>query len=371
MRNLYVHVPFCAGKCDYCAFYSEPAPDGESLRRWLDRILLQLDDNAPHLKNAETVYFGGGTPSLLPDKVLKRLFAAVREAAPNALEISVEANPFTVTPGKAAVLTSFANRISLGVQSFDPALLEAVGRRIHAGPGPEEAVRNLRNAGLHNLGLDLMYGLPGETPGLWLHDLERALELAPEHISAYSVTPEPGTPFARRIAGQPEDDALSESMWEQAGVILGAAGLPRYEISNYARPGFESRHNSNVWHGQTYLGLGPSACSFDGTDRWTQASDLRAWLSGTPPETDRIPRRARLGEILMMGLRTVRGWTRREFEEAAGCGWDVFSEQLAGLAERGLVTLSADTIAPTERGLSFWNDVAESLVFAPSICILP
>ncbi len=365
MRNLYIHVPFCDGKCDYCAFYSEPAPDGAMVRQWLDRILYQLEENAPRLKRTETVYFGGGTPSILPNDILKRLFAAVREVVPAAVEVSIEANPFTVTPEKAAVLTSFANRVTLGVQSFDPVLLDAVGRRKHAGPGPEEAVRNLRDAGLRNLGLDLMYALPGETPELWRHDLELALKLNPEHISAYSVTPEPGTPFAGRVAGSPEDDALSGAMWEQAGVLLGAAGLPRYEISNYARPGFESRHNSNVWHGQTYLGLGPAACSFDGADRWTQVSDLRAWLDGAPPEIDRIPRRARLGEILMMGLRTVRGWTRREFEVASGCGWDDFSTQLDELAERGLVTLAADAVAPTERGLAFWNDVAESLVFAP------
>ena len=364
MRNLYIHVPFCAGKCDYCAFYSEPVPDPESIRLWLDRVLLQLEENAPRLRTAETVYFGGGTPSLLPDDVLTRLFAAVREAAPLANEVSIEANPFTVTPEKAAVLTSFANRVSLGIQSFEPALLESIGRRSHAGPDPREAVRNLRAAGLRNLGLDLMYALPGETPDLWRRDLEHALELEPEHISAYSVTPEPGTPFAARVAGTPEDDAASEAMWELAGEILAGAGLPRYEISNYACPGFESRHNSNVWHGQTYLGLGPAACSFDGADRWTQISDLRAWLNGAPPEVDRIPRRARLGEILMMGLRTVRGWTRREFETAAGCSWDCFAEHLAGLADRGLLELADDAIAPTERGLAFWNDVAESLVFA-------
>ena len=364
MRNLYIHVPFCAGKCDYCAFYSEPVSDPASIRLWLDRILIQLEENASLLKNAETVYFGGGTPSLLPEDVLRRLFSAVREAAPAAVEVSIEANPFTVTPEKAAVLASFANRVSLGVQSFDPALLESVGRRSHAGPGPGEAVRNLREAGLRNLGLDLMYGLPGETIELWRRDLERALELAPEHISAYSVTPEPGTPFARRVAGQPEDDTLSEAMWELAGEILGGAGLPRYEISNYARTGFESRHNSNVWHGQSYLGLGPAACSFDGTDRWTQASGLRAWLDGAPPEIDRIPRRARLGEILMMGLRTVRGWTRTEFEAAAGCVWDAFSVQLNELAGRGLLTVSADAVAPTEHGLAFWNDIAEALVFS-------
>jgi oxygen-independent coproporphyrinogen-3 oxidase len=364
MRNLYIHVPFCAGKCDYCAFYSEPVPDPAAIRLWLDRILLQLEENAPRLENAGTVYFGGGTPSLLPEDVLQRLFAAVRRVAPSAVEVSIEANPFTVTPEKAAALASFANRVSLGVQSFAPALLESVGRRSHAGPGPAEAVQNLRAAGLRNIGLDLMYGLPGETPELWRRDLECALALEPEHVSAYSITPEPGTPFARRNAGQPEDDALSEAMWEQAGKILGGAGLPRYEISNYARPGFESRHNSNVWHGETYLGLGPAACSFDGTDRWTQVSDLKAWLDGAPPEVDRIPRRARLGEILMMGLRTVSGWTRQEYEAAAGCPWDIFAEQLDELAERGLVTLTADAVVPTERGLAFWNDIAESLVFS-------
>ena len=364
MRNLYIHVPFCAGKCDYCAFYSEPVPDAEMIRRWLDRILLQLEENAPRLKKAETVYFGGGTPSLLPEDVLRRLFAAVREAAPSATELSLEANPFTVTPEKAAVLASFVNRVSLGVQSFDPVLREAVGRRSHPGPGEEEAVRNLREAGLRNLGLDLMYGLPGETPELWRLDLERALELEPEHISAYSVTPEPGTPFAARVASRPDDDELSQAMWELAGEVLGAAGLPRYEISNYARPGFESCHNSNVWHGQTYLGLGPAACSFDGADRWTQVPDLARWLDGAEPEYDRIARKARLGEMLMMGLRTVRGWTRAEFEAAAGCSWDVFGAPLRDLASRGLVNLSPDAIVPTAKGLAFWNDVAESLVFS-------
>ena len=365
MRNLYIHVPFCAGKCDYCAFYSDPAPDDARIRLWLDLILRQLEENAPRLEAAETVYFGGGTPSLLPEDVLLRLFSAVRDAAPRAGEVSIEANPFTVTPEKAAVLTSFANRVSLGIQSFDPAMLAGVGRRSHDGPGPRDAVRNLRAAGLRNLGLDLMYGMPGETPELWRRDLERALELEPEHISAYSVTPEPGTPFAARVSASPEDEAASAAMWEQAGGILARAGLPRYEISNYARPGFESRHNSNVWHGRTYLGLGPAACSFDGTDRWTQVSDLQAWLDGVPPEIDRIARRSRLGEILMMGLRTVRGWTRREFESAAGCAWDCFSEQLNTLADRGLVTLADDAVAPTERGLAFWNDIAESFVFAP------
>jgi len=363
MRNLYIHVPFCAGKCDYCAFYSEPVPDEAQIRLWLDRILLQLEENAPRLENAGTVYFGGGTPSLLPEDVLLRLFSAVRDALPHAAEISIEANPFTVTPEKAAVLASFANRVTLGIQSFDRALLKAAGRRDHAGPGPEEAVRNLRAAGLRNLGLDLMYAIPGETPELWRRDLECALELEPEHVSAYFITPESGTPFAARLSGTPEDDDASEAMWEQAGEILGKAGLPRYEISNYARPGFESRHNSNVWHGQTYLGLGPAACSFDGTDRWTQVADLQAWLDGAPPELDRIPRAARLGEILMMGLRTVRGWTKKEFEAAAGCTWDCFGEQLDSLADRGLVTLTDDAVAPTERGLAFWNDVAESLVF--------
>ena len=364
MRNLYIHVPFCAGKCDYCAFYSEPVPDDRSVRLWLDRVLRQLDENAPLLRHAGTVYFGGGTPSLLPDDVLLRLFDAVRRVVPEAVEVSIEANPFTVTPEKAAVLTSFANRVSLGVQSFDPGLRTAVGRRSHSGPGPEEAVGNLRAAGLRNLGLDLMYGLPGETPDLWRRDLERALELGPEHVSAYSVTPEPGTPFAARVAGLPEDDEATETMWELAGEVLGASGLPRYEISNYARPGFESRHNSNVWHGQTYLGLGPAACSFDGADRWTQVSDLRRWLDGAPPEVDRIPRRSRLGEMLMMGLRTVRGWTREEFEAAAGCSWAEFDGPLRELEDRGLVVLSTDAVAPTIRGLAFWNDLAEMLVFS-------
>ena len=171
MRNLYVHVPFCAGKCDYCAFYSEPTPDAALIRQWLDRILFQLEENAPRLKDTKTVYFGGGTPSLLPDDILKRLFSAIHEAASDAAEISIEANPFTITPEKAAVLTSFSNRVTLGVQSFDPVLLEAIGRR-HTAQQTLDAFALARQAGFDNINMDLIAGLPGDDPAGFAGTLE-------------------------------------------------------------------------------------------------------------------------------------------------------------------------------------------------------
>ena len=205
-----------------------------------------------------------------------------------------------------------------------------------------------------------MYALPGQTRRGFQNDLRCAVSLGVEHVSAYAATPEPGTPFAERIQTPPDDD-LEQDMWEDAGAVLASCGLFRYEISNYARPGFESKHNGNVWRGETYLGLGPSAVSFDGRDRWMEPPDLRRWLAGEPPEKDAVPHSVRAREMFVMGLRTTQGWTRKEFFEASGSDWIDFPERTSCVQD-GLLSESGDRIFPTEKGMAFWNEVAERLL---------
>ena len=361
-RNLYIHVPFCRGKCGYCAFYSHPEPDPALMDAWLERIRRDLRAAEPGLQEVHTVYFGGGTPSLLPEKTLRELILAVARhvrLTPDA-EVTLEATPESVTPEKCAAAAGFVNRVSMGVQSFSPELLRNALRRAMK-PGTAEHALELwkSEAGIDNLGIDLIFGLPGETPAQWESDLHRAAGLPVRHISAYSLMIEPGTPMAG--TGYVPDEELTADMWEAAGSILSAHGFPRYEISNYAKEGFQARHNQNIWHGETLLGLGPSASGFDGIDRFTEPPSLSRWLAGDAPERDAIPRDRRVREIFIMGLRTVRGWGAGEFQRAAGV--EAEFPELTGAEHSGLIERGpGGEVRPTAKGLAFWNDLAEMLL---------
>ena len=356
-ENLYIHVPFCNGKCDYCAFYSEAEVREELADRWLEKITEELHNNdlsAP----LKTIYLGGGTPTALPPEVLKRLMKLIRTltVAPDA-EITSECNPGSLTREKAEIIKGTVNRISMGAQSFHADLLKAIGRRTT----PEQVAQTfdlLRNvSGIQRLGLDLICALPGQTMQIWKEDLEKAVSFQPEHISAYMLIPEPGTPFTKKFGEEPPlSEELQAEMWEFAGDFLDSYGLSRYEISNHALPGGECRHNQNVWHGKTYLGLGPSACSFDGKDRFTNAAPLSEWLSGVSPEIDSVSEEIRRREVFMMGLRTVRGWNKSEFN------WNDFLPVLHLLQDDGLIKISEHAVKPTKQGLLCWNTIAENLI---------
>ena len=356
-QNLYIHVPFCLCKCDYCAFYSE-AGAGSLMRPWLDKIKAELEPLSGHALH--TVYLGGGTPTVLEPALLDELLCAVKDLDSGASEISIECNPESLTPEKAAVLGRYVSRVSLGVQSFDPALRQAIGRC----GDPERifpAFDLLLENGLANLSCDLIYGLPGQSRADWEKDLTRALSLPVKHLSAYALTVEVGTPLGGRYRNDPACDIRTAAMEVSTRRILKEAGLHQYEISNYARPGYECAHNQNIWHGETYLGLGPAACSFDGRDRFTQVASIRDWLAGVPPEVDRISDDARRAEMLMMGLRTVRGWNDGEFERAAGLSPESLRPaQIASLRQKKM--MKSGRIALTRRGLDFWNDAALELL---------
>lgn len=268
MRGIYVHVPFCVRKCGYCDFYSVAAGEEERDRypglveREMDLLLRTFPGEAG--VPADTVYVGGGTPTVLGPERLTRLLAAIRSRFPVAegAEITTEANPGTVTGDDFARLREGGfNRVSLGVQSFRPSTLAALGR-IHSVEDVRAAYRDARRAGFSSVGIDLIFGNPGQSEGEWQEDLDRAVTFLPEHVSAYALTPEPGTPIDAAIgAGAialPDDDGVAR-MYAATRETLRAAGYRHYEISNFSRPGKECRHNLKYWRRDGYLGLGPSA----------------------------------------------------------------------------------------------------------------
>ena len=361
-RNVYVHVPFCNGKCAYCAFYSEPEVNPASVAQWLDRLEDDAARKSARTLPLDTLYIGGGTPTALSRAALERLFRILEHRfsfLPGA-EISIECNPESLTAEKAEILGRHVNRVSMGVQSFRFDFREKIGRRSSGVRAVEMALSLLRANGIENIGFDLIYAIPGETPADWKQELETALSYPIRHLSAYSLSIEEGTELAARGL-PPEDSELSFAMWEAAQEILSAHGMPRYEISNYASMPYECRHNQNVWHAEPYLGLGPAACSFDGAVRFTEIPSLSRWLAGEAPEPDVISEEKRLGEMFIMGLRTVRGWKKSEFSRVSRLPWrEMWSTIIGKQRKDGLLQETPERIFPTEKGLAFWNDLAEA-----------
>jgi oxygen-independent coproporphyrinogen-3 oxidase len=268
VRGIYVHIPFCVRKCAYCDFYS--VVGGEEAReefcglvvRELELLLRSFPGEAA--VPADSVYFGGGTPTVLGPARLCRLLAEIRHLlpVPDGAEVTLEANPGTVGREDFRRLREGGfNRVSLGVQSFHPATLAALGR-IHSAEEASAAVRDAREAGFHSVGIDLIFGNPGQKEEDWADDLQRAVAAFPDHLSAYALSPEPGTPIhadiERGAVALPADETVAR-MYEAARGILASAGFRHYEISNFSRPGKECRHNGKYWGREGYLGLGPSA----------------------------------------------------------------------------------------------------------------
>jgi oxygen-independent coproporphyrinogen III oxidase len=335
ITHLYVHIPFCARICPYCAFYKE-RPDSSQTDRFCEALLREVDERRTRLPVApDTIFVGGGTPTALTTSQLEYLLGGFRERLDlSALrEWTVEANPGSVSPRKAEMLRSLGvNRISLGVQSWDDELLKLLGRE-HNAAQAEASFQILREAGFTNLNVDLMFGLPGQMLAQWEATLQKTIAIEPEHISTYCLTYEEGTEFfARQVRGEFREDPDSDARFlESAMGLLESAGFEHYEISNYAREGYASSHNRGYWAGEDYLGIGPSAFSTVGLERYQNVSDYRIYsdlvLAGRSPvsSTEALTAKIKRGERIALSLRTVRGipsveldrWPnkRREFEE--------------------------------------------------------
>lgn len=319
--GLYIHIPFCRSKCAYCDFYSLAGAEErmDDYCRALERHLAEVAPQAECHK-ADTVYFGGGTPSYLGAERLCRLLGSIRKLykVDKHAEITLEANPDSATDRKTLKRLRKAgfNRLSLGVQSMDDALLQTIGR-IHTRQQVQEAVAAARKAGFKNLSLDLIYGLPGQTMEGWEKTLSDAVGLHPEHLSCYGLKLEEGTPLYRRQGELtfPDED-MQADMYLYAVEFLKQCGYEQYEISNFAKPGFASRHNLKYWLLQEYAGFGPGAHSDFGNVRYGYARDLERYLKGelVLQESETVDSDEREREYLMLRLRTVQGVDPREFE---------------------------------------------------------
>jgi len=365
VRHLYVHTPFCAKICPYCAFYVHQggvADQREFVVALRDEWRCARDEFPLAL---ETVYFGGGTPSLLPAKLFAELAWLIHEGEANdsqIAEFTLEVNPATVTAEKAAAWRAAGvNRISLGAQSFDPTLLKTLGRQ-HAPEDIPETVELLRAHGFDNINLDLMFALPGQSEGQWDETLRAALACGPQHISAYALTYEEDTPFFEKLStGEWRQDEQREiTMFERTRQILGAAGFGDYEISNFALPGFESRHNLAYWRGADYLGLGPSACSTIGGLRWRNVPDTAAYVKriirseSVRGEHEALDEATRARERIMFGLRMREGVARDEFL--------ALDRRLNELADLGLACIKDGRVCLTPRGKLVADSVAGMFV---------
>ena len=367
VRHLYVHVPFCAKICPYCAFYVHQG--GASRQREFVAALREEWRRAREefALDLETIYFGGGTPSILAADLFGELVVPLRDSTSHRppqecppQEFTLEVNPATVTEAKAAAWRAAGvNRISLGAQSFDAEMLRLLGRQ-HAPGDIAETCALLRAHGFENINIDLMFALPGQSEALWEMTLLAALACAPKHISAYALTYEEDTPFFERLRRGEwrEDEAREIAMFERTREVLGAAGLVDYEVSNFARAGFESRHNLGYWRGEDYLGLGPSACSTIGGRRWRNVADTGAYGErigrgeSVREEREEIDAGTRARERIMFGLRMREGVALEEFSlEGQGA-------ELRKLEAQGLAVREAGRVRLTARGQLVADSVA-------------
>ncbi|HPN83784.1 MAG TPA: radical SAM family heme chaperone HemW [Victivallales bacterium] len=360
IERLYIHVPFCRGKCGYCAFYSI-AIDASLEKAFLDKISSDIEIKYGSCNALKSIYIGGGTPTALSDNSMRKLFATIRQyfKVTDDCEISVECNPESLTDSKAEIIANFANRVSVGVQSFNKDLRRILGRRA----GDEDISRCfaiLKKHGIANVSCDLINSIPGQRLEDYESDLKQAVNLGVCHLSSYSLTIEEGTRLAAKKICIDEDEELK--MWEIADEVLSAYDFKRYEISNFSRYGFECKHNLEIWFGDRYLGLGPSASSFDGTKRWTESANFTDWINGSNPDYDIISNRKRASEILAFGFRTLRKWTSESFMRRTGFKLSLWDGLLSDLEREGLICYNGKSAVSTMKGLLLWNSLAEKII---------
>ena len=377
MPSLYIHIPFCQRKCAYCDFYSiETVALTET---FLDALETELALGAPGASGAEfdTLFFGGGTPSLLDPGQLARIMRRVRDMYEirDDAEITLEANPGTVSPEKLRAYRSLGvNRLSIGIQSFAPDELLFLGR-IHDAAGGAACVAMARDAGFANVSVDLIYSLPGQTVAAWDRTLKRALALRPDHVSAYSLIVEDNTPLSRMVAANlvsPNPLESEAALYEHTMDVMQREGFEHYEVSNYARPGFRSRHNSAYWSGEGYLGFGPSAHSF-----WHRRTDGVRERRGNVAALGRYCEMLRQGE-LPVAMREELGRTELCNERiflglrSSGIDLGLLGEEFGLPADRralaealvgdGSAVMEAGTLRLTPRGFLLCDEIAARMM---------
>ncbi len=370
-RGIYLHIPFCVKKCNYCDFCSFPQVNTATKEQYVRRLCEEMQRFAPQAMGRvfDTAYFGGGTPTLLPTASLAHLLQTVRNcfALTDDAEITLECNPATADRTALRTLREAGfNRLSIGAQSFDDGELAALGR-VHDARAIYDTVKSAREAGFANISLDLMYGIPYQTPDSFARSLQTAISLGVEHLSVYSLIVEEGTPFydCRHTLPLPDEDTLC-AMTVHLTEALGTAGYERYEISNYARAGYRSRHNLHYWNLDDYLGFGPSAHSLWCGVRTGHSRDLASYLDGgdiIEPE-ERLTEGAARDEYVMLRLRLCDGVDKTAFLTRFGVPFDaLYGDRAASFVRAGLLLEDEDRIAFSAQGFEVSNAVLSELLY--------
>lgn len=377
---VYIHVPFCRRKCCYCGFYSEPlsTDGGESalrVRAFVDVAMLELAQWGDRLgrQKVETVFFGGGTPSLLPPKTIGALLDRVRRCfdVSSKAEVTLEANPESLNTRTLVreYLQVGINRISLGFQSLDDGMLSTLGR-LHRASDAVAAYYAVRSAYAPNVNIDLMWGLPSQRPRQWRAMLQEIVNLRPEHISSYGLTLEPNTPLAdacqngELVLPSEKDQA---AMYVEGAELLEEAGLMQYEVSNFARIGYQCRHNLGYWEGEEYLGIGPSATSTVSGRRWKNPSDLSEWgrqvtAKRVSADLETLDTTSRVLELMMLRLRTVRGMRLKAYRQLTGRDFMKDHERfIYALHRNGLIRIRNGYLSLTRNGMLVSNSILGNL----------
>ena len=371
MAGIYLHVPFCKQACHYCNFHFST-----SLKSKNDFIFALLEEIALQRsylqgQHIDTIYFGGGTPSLLTPEQVEAILKTVQDTfrIDSAAEITMEMNPATVTPETLADYRNLGiNRASFGVQTFDDTELKRLARG-HNAQDARDTFRMLRDAGFENISFDLIAGLPRQTLADWERNLDEALTMRPEHLSLYLLEIHESTPLAEQVKSERQpmpDEELAAEMYELMLAKVACAGYEQYEISNFAHPGFESRHNSKYWRLDPVFGFGVSAHSFDGSQRYANDRDTNAYVNkiagGNSPELMREDIDLE-SEFIFLGLRLNRGISFAEFRRRYGYDLrDRYATEITDLSEKGLLSVDAERMCLTDKGMLFSNEVFASFV---------
>ena len=373
--GIYVHIPFCASKCEYCDFYSLRDQPESVMDSYLDVVCRHIQETgalAPEYV-VDTVYFGGGTPTHFGAEGLAEILTQIRRSfdVSDSAEITFEANPESVTDALLKRLRAEGfNRVSLGIQCDDDEILAKIGRP-HTYEQAVNAYDRIRHFGFQNVSVDLMYGLPGQSLGAWQQTLENVLTLHPEHISCYGLKVEEGTPlYGYQAYADLADDDTQADMYLSGVEILKEHGYRQYEISNFARRGKVSRHNLKYWMGMEYIGFGPDASSDFAGKRYSYVRSLPEYIAGIRNggqiirELNQIPTRERAGEYVMMRLRTIGGINRQEYESAFLLPFDPLEKLLQMNEQHGLARFENGRWHLTPRGFLVSNSIISDLLIA-------
>lgn len=373
MAGLYIHIPYCKSKCTYCDFYS--TPQVETMEQYVHSLLCEAklrQEEIPH--QFTTLYLGGGTPSVMPLELMSQLINGLKSTfdLSHVEEFTIEANPDDVTQEYIAALMQLGvNRVSMGVQSFNDNELQAINRR-HSAQQAIDAVHDIKEAGITNVSIDIIYGLPGQTLNSWKHNVKQAIDLDVQHISAYNLSYEPGTRLwvmreRRKVQEVSDEDCIA--MHNTLVEMLIDADFEHYEISNFARPGYRSRHNSSYWNFTPYLGLGAAAHSFDGTTRRYNPSSIKEYIDklsngNTAYIEEHLELWERYDEEVMVRLRTSEGLNTQLI--AKSYGEDVYNKLLTKakfFIEQNRLTLNGNNLILTPSGVMMSDNIIRDLMW--------